>query len=63
MTTPQTALYEISARLMRIERLLLGDEDRDNIMDRLDMIEEEIQKIDRMQGQLALIIKLLGKYE
>ena len=62
MTTPQERLYTISCRLMSIEQMLMPD-DQDTIMDRLDAIEEEIRKIDRMQDQLALIIKLLGKQE
>lgn len=63
MTTPVSLLYTISDRLLRLEQMLLGDDDRDTLMDRLDMIEEEIQRIDRMSDQLALIIKLLRKNE
>lgn len=62
MTTPQNELDTIAGTLNEIRNMLIPD-DEDSIMHRLDCIEEEIQKISRMQDQLALIIKLLGKNE
>ncbi len=62
MTTPQDQLYQISYRLSNLAELLVPS-DGDSLMDRIDMIDEELKKIDRMQNQLALIIKLLGKHE
>lgn len=58
----QDQLYCMSCSMNGIQEMLMPD-DEDSIMDRLDMIEEEIQKIDRMSDQLALIIKLLRKNE
>ena len=49
--------------LVAIVRGQKKEEDKDTVMDRLDMIEEELQRMSRMQRQLALIIKRLGKHE
>jgi hypothetical protein len=62
MTTPQVHLHDISRRLHSIEVALLP-EDEASIFERLARIEQELKKIDRIQDQLALIIKLLGKHE
>jgi hypothetical protein len=60
MATPQDQLYHLSYGISHIHQLLMPDNE-DSMMDRLVSIEEEIQKIDRIQDQLVLIIKLLGK--
>jgi hypothetical protein len=62
MTTPQGQLYTISDRLFRLEQLL-APPDEYSIFDHIERIDEELKKIDAMQDQLNLIIKLLGKHE
>ena len=62
MTTPQEQIYNISYRISEIAELL-APTDEDSLMERLASIDEKIKNIDRMQDQLALIIKLLGKDE
>ena len=59
MTTPQGQLYHISSVMSSLHSML-SPEDEDSIFDRIERIDEEIKKIDKMQDQLALIIKLLG---
>ena len=77
MITPQKELYNISRRIDSLEEKLdnsvlnrrrsiycLQDahpEDEYSIFERVEHLEEEIDKIDAMQAQLTLIIKLLGK--
>jgi tetrahydromethanopterin S-methyltransferase subunit B len=62
MTTPQNELYNISCRVSSI-LAMIDPADEDSIFQRIEHIEEEIKKIDKIQDQLALIIKLLGKNE
>ena len=62
MITPQKELYNISCSVNRLQEMLCLEHE-DYLFTRIEHIYEEMQKMDRMQDQLDLIIKLLGKNE
>lgn len=65
MTTPQNQLYALSQRISDLYNLFKGEEDEDDIFERIKTI--ELQQMDlinsqqRLENLLNLIIKLLSK--
>ena len=60
MATPQDQLYHLSYGVNNLYKMLIPDNE-DSLMDRLASIDKELEKIDWMQSQLALIINFWGK--
>ena len=65
MTTPQSVLSNIEYHMRTLCKMLEGDEDRADIMQRMNQIElhtiELIVSMQKQENLLNLIIKLLGK--
>lgn len=65
MTTPQNQLYNLADRIKDLYEMFKGDEDGQDIFDRIKQI--ELQQIDimasmqRQENLMNLIVKLLSK--
>lgn len=67
MTTPQSILHNLEYRLRGLCAMLEGDENSDNIAERLSHIELQNEDIvnsqQRIENYLNLVVKLLSKNE
>lgn len=65
MTTPQSILFELHYKFGELLRFIEGSEDSEGIIDRVTTLEEQnddiIVALQRIENQMALIIKLLAK--
>lgn len=65
MTTPQNQLYNLADKIGRLMDMFKPDEDEDSIFDTVKQMQLEILDLmasqQRLENQLALIIKLLAK--
>jgi ATP-dependent Lon protease len=67
MTTPQNELYNLSYKVKRLTELFETEEDEQDIFTNVKQLYtlqmELVKRMDALQDQMALIIKLLGKEE
>lgn len=65
MTTPQNELYNLSYKIKALTELFETDEDEQDIFLNVKQLYMTVQLLDKrmdmLQDQMALIIKLLGK--
>jgi predicted nucleic acid-binding protein len=67
MTTPQALLQNLEYKIRKVCEMLEGDENSDNIAERLNHL--ELQNVDivnsqqRLENYLNLVVKLLSKDE
>ena len=65
MTTPQSILYELNYKICQINRFIEGDEDGEGIIGRVAELEVQnhdmLISLQKIEDQLRLIVKLLGK--
>jgi hypothetical protein len=65
MTTPQNQLYNLAEKIQRLSDMFEEDENGNDLFERLDQLELQMQDImnsqQRQENLMTLIVKLLSK--